>query len=60
MEQQKKQAAATTEEIIKTTIRLPKSLSDKLKHAAIDENTTSQELVEKALRLYFKQKAGRA
>ena len=60
MDQQKKQAAAATEEIIKTTIRLPKSLSDKLKHAAIDENTTSQELVEKALRLYFKQKAGRA
>ena len=58
--EQKKQAAAATEEIIKTTIRLPKSLSDRVKHAAIDENTTSQELVEKALRLYFKQKAGRA
>ncbi len=54
MEQQKKQAV--TEEIVKTTLRLPKSLSDKLKHAAIDENTTSQELVERALRLYFASK----
>ena len=60
MGQQKKQAAATTEQTVKTTIRLAKSLSDKLKHTAIDENTTSQELVEKALLLYFKQKAGRA
>lgn len=59
MEQPKKQAAAA-EQLVKSTIRLPKSLLDKLKHAAIDENTTSQELVEKALRLYFKQKAGRA
>jgi len=57
MEQQKKPAP---EETVRTTVRMPKSLADKVKHAAIDENTTSQELIEKALRLYFKQKAGRA
>jgi predicted HicB family RNase H-like nuclease len=47
------------EEIVKTTLRLPKSLSDKVKHAAIDEGCSQQELVERALRTYFKQKGGR-
>ena len=47
------------EEIVKTTLRLPKSMSDKVKHAAIDEGCSQQELVERALRTYFKQKGGR-
>ena len=47
------------EEIVKTTLRLPKSMSDKVKHAAIDEGCSQQDLVERALRTYFKQKGGR-
>ena len=47
------------EEIVKTTIRIPRRLSDALKHRAIDENCNFQELVERALENYLKQKGGR-
>ena len=47
------------EEIVKTTLRLPKSLSNKVKHVAIDEGCSQQELVERALKSYFKLKGGR-
>lgn len=57
MKRQEKQSAEV--EVVKTTIRLPRELSDQLKHRAIDEGCTSQELVERALRNYLKQKGGR-
>ena len=54
MKKREKQA----EEIVKTTLRLPRTLSDAVKHRAIDEGCSLQELVERALRAYFK-KGGR-
>ena len=48
-----------TEEIVKTTLRLPRTLSDAVKHKAIDQGITFQELTERALTAYLKQKAGR-
>ena len=50
---------ATDEEIVKTTIRLSRRLSDALKHRAIDENCNLQELVARALESYLKQKGDR-
>jgi|BogFormECP12_OM2_1039638.scaffolds.fasta_scaffold53180_1 predicted HicB family RNase H-like nuclease len=47
------------EEIIKTTLRLPRSLSDAVRHQAINEKCKLQELVERALRSYLKQKGVR-
>ncbi len=53
--QQKKQA----EEIVKTTLRIPRGLAVELKHRAIDENSTMQELVSRILRTYLKSNGGR-
>jgi predicted HicB family RNase H-like nuclease len=53
-----KQPGKHTEEIIKTTLRLPRSLSDAIKHLAIDQGITLQELTERAMTAYLK-KAGR-
>jgi predicted DNA-binding ribbon-helix-helix protein len=41
-------------EIVKTTIRLPRPLWDKLRHRAVDENTDLQTLVARALTAYLK------
>jgi hypothetical protein len=42
------------EEIVKTTIRMPRGLWDKLRHRAVDENTDLQTLVARALAEYLK------
>ena len=41
-------------EIVKTTIRMPRALWDKLRHRAVDENTDLQTLVARALAEYLK------
>lgn len=53
-----RQPGKHAEEIIKTTLRLPRTLSDAVKHRAIDEGITVQALTERALTAYLK-KAGR-
>ena len=47
------------EEIVKTTLRVPRSLWDQIRHRAIKEHLTLQELVNKALTEYVR-KGGRA
>jgi hypothetical protein len=44
----------TEGEIVKTTIRLPRPLWDKLRHRAVDQNTDLQTLVARALSAYLK------
>ena len=56
----KRQTKGTDEEIVRTTIRVPRSLWDAVKHRAIDDHTEAQELVLRALQLYLKQKEGRS
>jgi hypothetical protein len=51
---------ATDEEIVRTTIRVPRSLWDAVRHRAIDDNSDAQELVIRALQQYLKQKGGRS
>jgi hypothetical protein len=41
-------------EVVKTTIRMPRALWDKLRHRAVDENTDLQTLVARALTQYLK------
>jgi hypothetical protein len=48
------------EEIVRTTIRVPRSLWDAVRHRAIDDNSDAQELVIRALQQYLKQKGGRS
>jgi hypothetical protein len=55
----KQQTKGTGEEIVRTTIRVPRSLWDAVRHRAIDENSDAQELVIRALQQYLKQKGGR-
>ena len=47
-----------TEEIVRATVRLPKSLWDRAAVHAIQKNTTLQKLVEDALEAHLR-KAGR-
>jgi hypothetical protein len=56
----KPQTKATDEEIVRTTIRVPRSLWDAVRHRAIDDNSDAQELVIRALQRYLKQKGGRS
>ena len=56
----KPQAKSTDEEIVRTTIRVPRSLWDAVRHRAIDDNSDAQELVIRALQQYLKQKGGRS
>ncbi len=42
------------DDVVKTTIRLPRPLWDLARHRAIDENTDLQELVARALADYLK------
>ena len=56
----KRQTEGTDEEIVRTTIRVPRSLWDAVRHRAIDENSDAQELVIRALRQYLKQKGGQS
>jgi hypothetical protein len=55
----KQQVKSTEEEIVRTTIRVPRSLWDAVRHRAIDDKSDAQELVVRALQLYLKQKEGR-
>jgi len=48
-----------SEEIVMTSIRLPKSLLNAAKHRAIDEETSFQEVVIAALESYLGKKGGR-
>lgn len=56
----KEQTKSPGEEIVRTTIRVPRSLWDAVRHRAIDENSDAQELVIRALQQYLKQKGGRS
>jgi hypothetical protein len=56
----KPQTKGTDEEIVRTTIRVPRSLWDAVRHRAIDDNSDAQELVIRALQQYLKQKGGRS
>ncbi len=55
----KEQAKRSPEGIVRTTIRVPRSLWDAVRHRAIDEGSDAQELVIRALQQYLKQKGGR-
>lgn len=41
-------------EIVRTTIRVPVTLWDRVQHRAIDEKVSLQEIVERALEAYLK------
>jgi hypothetical protein len=56
----KQRTEGTHEEIVRTTIRVPRSLWDAVRHRAIDDNSDAQELVMRALQQYLKQKGGRS
>ena len=56
----KQQTKRSAEEIVRTTIRVPRSLWDAVRHRAIDDNSDAQELVIRALQQYLKQKGGRS
>jgi hypothetical protein len=56
----KQQTKGTDEEIVRTTVRVPRSLWDAVRHRAIDDNSDAQELVIRALQQYLKQKGGRS
>jgi hypothetical protein len=56
----KQQTKGADEEIVRTTIRVPRSLWDAVRHRAIDDNSDAQELVIRALQHYLKQKGGRS
>ena len=59
MKPAEKQQASTEDETVKITVRMPKPLSNRLKHRAIDESTSVQDLVIRALEAYLGRKAGR-
>jgi predicted DNA binding CopG/RHH family protein len=50
---------AKEEPIVKTTVRLPESLANAVKHKCIDQGLSFQEVVTKALQQYLAQKGGR-
>jgi hypothetical protein len=56
----KQQDKSTDGEIVRTTIRVPRSLWDAVRHRAIDDNSDAQELVIRALQQYLRQKGGRS
>ena len=47
-----------TDDIVKTTIRLPRALWNELRHRAIDEDVSSETLVAKAIEAYLARKKG--
>ncbi len=49
---------APKDEMIKTTLRLPRTLFDAARHRAIDEHIDLQDLVAKALEQYLQRKGG--
>ena len=56
----KQQTKGADEEIVRTTIRVPRLLWDAVRHRAIDDKSDAQELVIRALQQYLKQKGGRS
>jgi hypothetical protein len=55
-----KQKQTQDAEIVRTTIRVPRSLWDAAKHRAIEERIPVQDLVIRALTSYVIKKGGRA
>jgi hypothetical protein len=45
-------------EIVKTTLRFPRTLWNKIQHRAVDEGLSLQDLAERAFVMYLKTKAG--
>ncbi len=56
----KRRTKGSDEEIVRTTIRVPRSLWDAVRHRAIDDSSDAQELVIRSLQQYLKQKGGRS
>jgi len=52
-------AKAPSAETVKTTIRVKRELWNAILHRSIDENRSSQEIVEQALESYLKKAEGR-
>jgi hypothetical protein len=50
---------AEAAEIVKTTIRVRRELWNAVLHRSIDENISSQQIVERALEIYLKRVEGR-
>ena len=55
----KRQANAGTADIVKTTIRIRQELWNAVLHRSIDENISSQQIVERALEIYLKTRVSR-
>jgi hypothetical protein len=56
MKRQPKDAAA---DMVKTTIRVRREIWNAVLHRSIDENTSSQQIVERALEIYLKRGVSR-
>ena len=50
----------TTEETVKTTVRIRKSLLREVQHRAIDEELSQQQIIERALEAYLRTSVRRA
>lgn len=55
----KRQAKESRPDIVRTTLRVPKTLWTEVQHRAIDEGLTLQGLINRALAMYLKTKAGK-
>jgi hypothetical protein len=55
----KRQAKEESTDIVKTTIRVRRDLWNAVLHRSIDEETSSQQIVERALEAYLQRKEGR-
>lgn len=45
--------------VVKTTIRVPRALWDAVRRRAIDERSSAQEIIDRALRAYLKRAKGK-
>lgn len=55
----KREAKAPSADIVKTTIRVKREVWNAVLHRSIDENISSQEIVERALESYLKRTEAR-
>jgi hypothetical protein len=55
----KREAKAPSPDIVKTTIRVKRELWNAVLHKSIDENISSQEIVERALENYLRRSEAR-
>jgi hypothetical protein len=55
----KREAKDENTDIVKTTIRVRRDLWNAVLHRSIDEGTSSQKIVERALEAYLQRKEGR-